>query len=200
MLGRFGEMLVTGQCQKAVKIAQTEHVFSLFYQRIASTGRDRAKCRRSATRSLCDLQTEIPKFRPMKTLALALALAFSTPAYAEGTPGDVCHLDVPCQVGERSYHVKEPDDWDGVSPLPVLIHFHGWQRTGKLPVKHKRISGATRLRGVLLIAPNGNRKTWDFWHPETDDVSFAAEVLEDVKARYPAVSYTHLTLPTTSRV
>lgn len=96
-----------------------------------------------------------------------------------------CQLDVPCVLGDRSYHVKEPDGWDGTTPLPVLVHFHGWQRTGALPVQHRRISGATRRRGVLLVAPNGQRKTWDFWSSETADVAFAADVIADVKARYP---------------
>ncbi len=113
-----------------------------------------------------------------------LALFWALPAAAMG-PWQACHLDIPCDVGERSYHVKEPDDWDGSSPMPVLIHFHGWQRTGALPVQHPRISGATRRRGVLLVAPNGNRKTWNFWSSETEDVAFAAEVLKDVRKRYP---------------
>ncbi|MEX0280674.1 MAG: PHB depolymerase family esterase [Arenibacterium sp.] len=96
-----------------------------------------------------------------------------------------CHLDQPCVLGERSYHVREPDAWDRVTPLPVLVHFHGWMRTGALPVKHQRISGATRRRGVLLVAPNGRGKTWDFWTDQTDDVGFAARVIEDVAKRYP---------------
>lgn len=96
-----------------------------------------------------------------------------------------CTLDVACVLGDRSYHVREPDGWDGESPLPLLVHFHGWQRTGALPVQHQRISGATRRRGVLLVAPNGQRKTWNFWRAETEDVAFAWDVIEDVKARYP---------------
>lgn len=120
----------------------------------------------------------------MRVLIACLALLWALPAAAMG-PWQACHLDVPCVIGERSYHVKEPDDWDGSSPMPVLIHFHGWQRTGKLPVQHQRISGATRRRGVLLIAPNGNRKTWNFWSAETEDVAFAQKVIEDVLKRYP---------------
>ncbi|MEL6618751.1 MAG: polyhydroxybutyrate depolymerase [Pseudomonadota bacterium] len=120
----------------------------------------------------------------MRYLLYLFLFLLSVPASASNQNA-LCHLDVPCPLGDRSYHVKEPDDWDGVSPLPVLIHFHGWQRTGALPVQHQRISGATRRRGVLLIAPNGNRKTWDFWRPETSDVAFAAEVLADVRRRYP---------------
>lgn len=120
----------------------------------------------------------------MRYVFALLALMWAAPAFANG-PWTDCGLDVPCPLGERSYHVKEPDGWDGTSPLPVLIHFHGWQRTGALPVQHQRISGATRRRGVLLIAPNGNRKTWNFWTAETEDVAFAQDVIEDVIARYP---------------
>jgi polyhydroxybutyrate depolymerase len=113
---------------------------------------------------------------------LLLALLLAGPAAASER---ACHAEIPCPVGERSYHVKEPDGWDGASPLPVLLHFHGWQRQGSLAVKHRRISGATRRRGVLLVAPNGLRRTWDFWQPGSPDTTFARAVLQDVRARYP---------------
>lgn len=100
-------------------------------------------------------------------------------------PWKTCHAETPCELGDRSYHVKEPENWDGVTPLPVLVHFHGWMRTGAVPVGHARIAGATTRRGVLLLAPNGNRKTWDFWTDDTDDVAFAAAVIEDAAKQYP---------------
>ena len=96
-----------------------------------------------------------------------------------------CEGPTPCPLGDRSYHVKTPDGWDGTTPMPVLLHFHGWARTGALPVNHQRISGHTRRRGVLLLAPNGNNKTWDFWGGRSDDVDFAAAVIEDAAKRYP---------------
>lgn len=98
---------------------------------------------------------------------------------------DRCHDVEPCQLGGRSYHVKEPDGWDGRAPLPVLLHFHGWGRQGDLIVRHDRIFGATRRRDVLLVAPNGRGKSWDFWQAGTTDVAFARAVLEDIRARYP---------------
>lgn len=112
---------------------------------------------------------------------LAFFLLFAAPAFSE-VP---CHGETACQLGERSYHVLEPDGWDGKSPLPVLLHFHGWKRQGDLIVKHGRIAGATQKRGVLLLAPNGQERTWNFWGPETPDVSFAAAVIEDAASRYP---------------
>ncbi len=96
-----------------------------------------------------------------------------------------CGQAEPCPLGDRAYHVKVPDDWDGTTAMPVLLHFHGWARTGALPVKHQRISGHTRRRGVLLLAPNGRNKTWDFWAGRSEDVDFAAAVIEDAARRYP---------------
>ena len=74
---------------------------------------------------------------------------------------------------------------DGTSPLPVLLHFHGWGRQGDLIVNHRRIAGHTRRRGVLLVAPNGEGRTWRFWQVGGADVPFADAVLEDLARRYP---------------
>ncbi len=124
---------------------------------------------------------------------LILLFAFFTlhaplAAVAQGSVlgADVCHLNTACAVGDRTYHVKEPDGWDGITPLPVMLHFHGWARTGALPVQHDRISGHTRRRGVLLIAPNGIAQTWNF-RSGSRDVAFADAVLEDVLRRYPVI-------------
>lgn len=96
-----------------------------------------------------------------------------------------CGNEVACDLGDRSYHFRAPDDWDGESPLSVLLHFHGWGRQGDLIVKHQRISGHTRRRGVLLLAPNGVDRTWDFWAKGSKDVSFAAAVIEDAAKHFP---------------
>lgn len=96
-----------------------------------------------------------------------------------------CHGTVACPLGDRSYHVLEPDGWDGETRLPVLLHFHGWARQGDVVVNHPRIADATKKRGVLLVAPNGLHRTWDFWQPGRADVPFAAAVLDEISARYP---------------
>ncbi len=116
---------------------------------------------------------------------ICLLLLSVTPAFAMGPWKTDCHGDAACPLGDRSYHVLEPDGWDGETPLPLLLHFHGWARQGDAVVNHQRIAGATRLRGVLLVAPNGLGKSWNFWTSDTKDVAFANRVLEDVASRYP---------------
>jgi polyhydroxybutyrate depolymerase len=83
----------------------------------------------------------------MKSITLLLTL-FSTSAFAQNSQNADCQLDIPCELDSgRSYHIKVPDDWDGKTQLLVLMHFHGWQRTGALPVQHDRNLGATHRRG-----------------------------------------------------
>ncbi|MFS4582378.1 alpha/beta hydrolase family esterase [Phaeobacter sp. C3_T13_0] len=96
-----------------------------------------------------------------------------------------CGADLACALGERSYHVLEPDGWNGVSPLPVLLHFHGWSRTGKHAQRSDRVGASAKRRGVLLVTPNGRAKSWNFWTAGTEDVPFTDAVLADVAKRYP---------------
>lgn len=115
----------------------------------------------------------------MRLLVLMLSL-FATASVAQD-----CHGLDECQLGDRGYHVLEPDGWDGTSPLPVLLHFHGWKRQGETIMTHARIAGATRKRGVLLVAPDGLNRSWDFWEPGSRDTDFAAAVMAEVAKRYP---------------
>ena len=117
-------------------------------------------------------------------IALAAITTVGHPARAED-PGCGGATE-PCVLPDgRSYHLRLPDGWDGTSPLPVLMHFHGWARQGPLIIRHRRIAGATAPRGVLLVAPNGRGRSWNFWTPDTEDVPFADAVLADVRRRLP---------------
>lgn len=114
----------------------------------------------------------------MRLLLLLLAV-LPTPAIGCGGL-DACTLP-----DGRSYHVVPPDGWDGASPLPVHLHFHGWARQGDVPMQSPRTGRAAREAGVLFVAPDGQRRTWDFWRAGSKDTPFARAVLDAVAARYP---------------
>ena len=118
----------------------------------------------------------------MKIIVLVLVPFLSSWAHAAM---EQCTGETACELGDRSYHVREPDDWDGKEPLPVLLHFHGWGRQGDLVVQHSRIASGAVAERMLLIAPNGLNRSWSFRQPGSADSSFAKAVLEDVAARYP---------------
>lgn len=122
-------------------------------------------------------------FLPLILAALLAPLS----ALAMGPWRDACTGLTPCEIGARSYHVLPPDGWDGETAMPVLLHFHGWQRQGTLIVRHQRIASATRRRGVLLVAPNGMNRSWDFRRAGSPDVAFARAVLEEVRETWPVI-------------
>lgn len=116
----------------------------------------------------------------MKILAYLSALCLLVAA-----PAAACTGAEVCSLGDRGYHVREPAGWDGVSPLAVQLHFHGWGRQGHVPVGSPRTGGAADAAGVLFVAPNGLGRTWDFRRSGSRDTVFAQAVLADVAARYP---------------
>ena len=48
-----------------------------------------------------------------------------------------------------------------------------------------RIKKHSSQMWVLLLAPNGLGKTWDFWSPNSDDTAFADAVIEDAAMQHP---------------
>lgn len=97
----------------------------------------------------------------------------------------VCGDDISCEVGDRSYAARTPAGWNGTDPLPVLIHFHGWGRQGRIPARSPRVFGATNETGVLLLAPDGLGKTWGFSPWEDHDIRFTEDLLADAQRRWP---------------
>ena len=113
-------------------------------------------------------------------LMLAMLLAA---AAAQAAP---CGGDMPCRLDGRSYNVLVPEGWDGVTPLPVMMHFHAFLRRGRSVIHHPRVISATQPRGVLLVAPTARERAWRFWQDDPrEDIAFADAVLADVARRWP---------------
>lgn len=121
--------------------------------------------------------------RGLGAILVALTV-WNVSAQAQVEPTSCGDTD-PCLVGARSYHAKAPPGWNGKDRLPALIHFHGWGRHGGQVLRNARIADAAARHGVLLIAPNGLGRSWDFWGEDSRDVPFVDQVLDDAGRRWP---------------
>jgi polyhydroxybutyrate depolymerase len=122
--------------------------------------------------------------RSAGALALAAGVLLSGGAAARDTCGETSA----CAVDGGEYRVHAPAGWDGTSPLPALLYFHGWQGTADAVMANEGLMKAADDLGVLLVAPNGEGKTWSFPGSPShyrDEIAFVSRVLDDVEARYP---------------
>lgn len=137
---------------------------------------------------MTDMAAKKRRFPAAVGLLVLFAALAGLPARAPAENSNArvsCGGAEPCPVGNRSYLALPPDDWNGRDALPVLIHFHGWGRTGANVIGNPEISGATREAGVLLLAPNGLSKSWSFWRAPSRDVPFVEAMVEDAARRFP---------------
>lgn len=126
----------------------------------------------------------------MRVCATLLLLILSLPAWAV----DMCGADAPCPVDGGDYHLLTPDGWDGESPLPALVFFHGHRSSGASVFRSGGLKSTFSDNGYLIIAPNGamrpgtDIRAWPARSTGTeprDDVAFTLAVIDDVVARLP---------------
>lgn len=126
--------------------------------------------------------------RPVALLLLILAWA------VPGVAAD-CGPDAPCAVAGGEYYLAFPPDWDGATPLPVLVFFHGHRSSGLGVVQGAGV-GSFAEHGYLVVAPNGalrpgtDVRAWPARpgvEGARDDIAFTLAVLDDVAARVPVV-------------
>ncbi len=67
--------------------------------------------------------------------------------------------DAPCGPGNRCevsggyYLASAPKDWDGVSPLPVIVYFHGWNGSPEGTFRNRAMVNGAHRRGALFVSP-----------------------------------------------
>lgn len=125
----------------------------------------------------------------MRRLIVLLLLLCAAPATAQQAP---CGPDAPCEIDAGSYHLVTPDDWDGASPLPALIFYHGHRGSGAQVFRSSGLNRTFADAGYLLIAPNGPLREGQTFRSNParataprDEVAFTLAILDDVAARLP---------------
>lgn len=125
----------------------------------------------------------------MRNVILSCLLALATTATAQDVP---CGPGAACEAGGGSYHIVLPADWDGTTPLPSMIFFHGHRGSGAQIFRSAGLNRSFGDAGYLLIAPNGPMRAGQGYRTnparmgaERDEVAFVRAVLDDVAGRLP---------------
>ncbi len=93
----------------------------------------------------------------------------------------------------RTYNVHVSNKYDGKSPIPLLLAFHGYLGQGE-NMKRLTLSGFDKLsdsESFIVVYPDGIEKSWNVGQGNIpaanlniDDVGFTKALIEDLKGRF----------------
>ena len=117
---------------------------------------------------------------------LSLFLLFLTAPFA----AVACGPDSRCEVPDGYYLAAEPDDWDGTTPLRLVVYFHGWNGTPEGTFRNKGMVRGATSRGALFIAPYAQTGYWRQMgkgraERGRDEAAYVRAVMADVRRRWP---------------
>lgn len=95
-----------------------------------------------------------------------------------------------CVVDEGYYLAKLPADWDGKSPLPLVVFFHGYNSAPENMMRHQGMVDGVTGRGAIFVTPYAERGAWrqsgdGRAQRGRDELAYIRRVLQDIKRRWP---------------
>jgi polyhydroxybutyrate depolymerase len=90
----------------------------------------------------------------------------------------------------RSYELHVPPGYDGTTPLPVVLNFHGFTSNGAGQQAGTNMNATADREGFIVAYPNGLDDSWNAGiccglsaRFGVDDVGFTREIIADISAR-----------------
>jgi len=104
--------------------------------------------------------------------------------------GSVTHVDLPHDGETRSYELYVPPNYDGFTPLPVVLNFHGFTSSGPQQREGTKMDELAAREGFIIAYPNGLDNSWNAGiccgtsaEMGVDDVGFTRAVIDDLGDR-----------------
>ncbi|MEM9128919.1 MAG: hypothetical protein AAGA97_04275 [Pseudomonadota bacterium] len=104
--------------------------------------------------------------------------------------GFACGDGERCSVTGGYYLASEPKDWDGKTPLRLVVYFHGWNGSPEGTFRNRGMVRAVNERGALFIAPYAELGYWKQIgrgraEHGRDEERYIRAVIKDVRQRWP---------------
>ncbi|NND28098.1 MAG: hypothetical protein HKN97_05885 [Myxococcales bacterium] len=100
------------------------------------------------------------------------------------------HVDLEFDGMVRSYEMHVPPSYDGMTPTPLVLNFHGFTSSGLGQQASSNMDATADAEGFLAVYPNGLDQSWNAGlccgrsaTLGVDDVGFTRAVIEDLSAR-----------------
>ncbi|MEM6904839.1 MAG: hypothetical protein AAF568_03010 [Pseudomonadota bacterium] len=95
-----------------------------------------------------------------------------------------------CEVAKGYYLAFPPPDWDGESPLPLVVFYHGWNSSPEGMARNGALIEGVNRRGAMLVLPWAQTGYWrqigeGRAEAGRDELSFTRAVMADLAARWP---------------
>lgn len=125
-------------------------------------------------------------FRRVVEAVRAVLVALVIPVSFVGCPEATLNLDKETFVHEgrtRTYHYRVPSDYDGTTPLPVVLVLHGFGGTGPIAAASTGFAELANAERFVAVFPSGLQRRWRYGGAPTqgdtiDDVAFLKAVVE----------------------
>jgi polyhydroxybutyrate depolymerase len=102
----------------------------------------------------------------------------------------VTHVDLELDGVMRSYELHVPPSYDGTTPLPLVLSFHGYTSTGLAQEESTEMNDLADREGFVVAYPNGLYNSWNAGtccgqaaERGVDDVGFTRTLIEDIGTR-----------------
>ena len=120
--------------------------------------------------------------------AIWLSISVLAASLACAAPARACDATTPCEIASGRCFVRPPAGWDGKSPLPAAVFFHGYRSSAADTMADEGLGAALSKAGVLLVAPDGLGGSWTIagrLSTGRDDIAYVRDLLADLRRRFP---------------
>lgn len=121
---------------------------------------------------------------------------WASPGCASGSTPAFDALTLDFQGRERNVEMLIPSAYDGTTPIPLVLNWHGLGSTGAEQLAFSAYGDIAEREGFLvaaadgLVAPNDGRTSWELvaatgdTDPTRDDLAFADHLLDSIEASF----------------
>ena len=123
--------------------------------------------------------------------AQALMIVSLASVFTSVLPVHACGRDTDCAIGDRTYRIVLPEDYDGDTSIGAIVFSHGFRGTASKVMQNEKLVALSSELGIALIAAQAAGPEWNIPHiPRVDarvgidELTYFDQLIADVSTRF----------------